>query len=61
MDIFNSFYDFFGLDVLSESATFVDLVNNLVSIGLAVFILCFFIKALFTLMSSIFGSDLSIW
>lgn len=57
MEIFNSFFDFFGLDLLTESATLVDLINNLVQIGLAMFILCFFIKALFALMINIFRTD----
>lgn len=55
MDIFNSFFDFFGLELLTESATFVDLINNLVQIGLALFIVCFFIKSLFALMLNIFN------
>lgn len=50
MEIFTDFYNFFGLDLLTESATLVDLINNLVQIGLGLFITCFFIKALFTLM-----------
>ena len=29
MEIFNSFYDFFGFDLLSESATFIDLINHM--------------------------------
>ena len=33
MEIFTDFYNFFGLDLLTESATLVDLVNNLVQIG----------------------------
>lgn len=41
MDIFNSFYDFFGLELLSQSANIVDLFNNLLEIGLGLFILCF--------------------
>ena len=57
MEIFNSFYEFFGFELLSDSATLVDLINSLVQIGLAVFILCFFIKALFSLMISIFRTD----
>lgn len=55
MDIFNSFYDFFGFELLSETATFVDLVNNILQIGLGLFIVAFFIKSLFSLMLNIFN------
>ena len=55
MEVFTSFYDFFGLDLLADSATFVDLINNLVQIGLGLFIVCFFIKALFALMLNLFS------
>lgn len=58
MDIFNSFYDLFGLDLLTESATFVDVVNNSFQIGLGIYILCFFIKSLFACMSGIFSRDI---
>lgn len=58
MEIFTSFYDFFGLDLLTESATLVDLVNNLVQVGLGLFITCFFIKALFSVMITPFNSRL---
>ena len=61
MEVFNSLYDFFGLELISESATFIDLINNLLQVGLSVFIVCFFIKALFSLMSCIFGSDIANW
>ena len=57
MDIFNSLYDFFGLELLSETATFIDLINNLLEVGLAVFIVCFFFKSLFALMAKIFGES----
>lgn len=55
MDIFNSFYDFFGLELLSQSANIVDLFNNLIEIGLGLFILCFFIKSLFACILNIFN------
>lgn len=55
MEIFNSFYNFFGFDLLSDSATFIDLINNLIQVGLGLFIVCFFIKALFALMLNIFN------
>lgn len=61
MDIFNSLYDFFGLELIGESATFIDLINNLLQVGLAVFIVCFFIKALFALMCNIFNESNYNW
>lgn len=61
MDIFNSLYDFFGLELLSETATFVDLINNFFQVGLGLFIVCFFIKALFSLMSCMFNDKNIDW
>lgn len=58
MEIFTDFYNFFGLDLLTESATLVDLVNNLVQIGLGLFITCFFIKSLLCVMITPFNSRL---
>lgn len=55
MEIFESFYNFFGFELLSDSATLVDLINYFLQIGLGLFILCFFIKALFSLMLNIFN------
>lgn len=55
MEVFTSFYDFFGLDLLTDTATFVDLINNLIQIGLGLFIVAFFIKALFSLMLNVFN------
>lgn len=52
MEIYQMFYDFFGIELLTETATIVDFMNVFMKIGLAVFILCFFIKALFTCMTS---------
>lgn len=58
MEVFSDFYDFFGLELLTETATFVDLINNLFQIGLGVFITCFFIKALLTVMIAPFSRRL---
>lgn len=52
MEIYNMLYDFFGFELLTEQATMVDYVNVLLKIGLAVFILCFFIKGLFSCMTN---------
>ena len=43
MEVFTNFYDFFGLDLLADSATFVDLINNIFQIGLGLFITCFLV------------------
>lgn len=58
MEVFENFYDFFGFELLADSATFVDLINNIVQIGLGLFITCFFIKALISLMIVPFNSRL---
>ena len=56
MEIFNALYDFFGFDLLAESATLIDFINVGLKVGLALFCTCFFIKALFSIMAFI-GSD----
>lgn len=58
MEVFSDFYDFFGLELLTETATFVDLINNIFQIGLGVFITCFFIKSLLSVMIAPFHSRL---
>ena len=60
MEIFNSLYDFFGFELLNDSSTFVDLINNMFQIGLGVFIVCFFIKSIFALMLNMFNSNFGI-
>lgn len=47
MVIVQDLYDFFGFEVLTESATFVDLINNLVMIGIGVWVTIFIIRSLF--------------
>lgn len=58
MEIFNSLYDFFGFELLTDAATFVDLINALTQVGLAVFIVCFFIKSIFALMLNMFNTKM---
>lgn len=58
MDIFNSFYDFFGFELLSDSSTFFDLLNSMFQIGLGLFIVCFFLKSIFALMLNMFNTRL---
>lgn len=47
MEIVQSLYDFFGLSALSESATFVDVVNILFEIGISLWITLFMIRCFF--------------
>lgn len=61
MDIFNSLYEFFGFDLLSETATLIDFINVALKIGVAVFVTCFFIKALFSIMGFIGNDHGGIW
>lgn len=61
MSIFNSLYEFFGFDLLSETATLIDFINVALKIGVAVFITCFFIKALFSIMGFISNDRGGIW
>lgn len=47
MVIVNDLYDFFGFDLLSQSATFVDLISYMLEIGIGVWITVFIIRSLF--------------
>lgn len=47
MVIVQDLYNFFGFELLTESATFVDLINNLVMIGIGVWVTIFIIRSLF--------------
>lgn len=51
MELVNELYDFFGIELLSESATFIDLVNSIIQIGLAVWITIFIIRSVFLLVT----------
>lgn len=47
MEIANDLIQFFGIDLLSESATFVDLINVTMRIGVSLWITIFIIRSLF--------------
>lgn len=51
MELVNELYDFFGIELLTESATFIDLVNSIIQIGLAVWITIFIIRSVFLLVT----------
>lgn len=47
MEIAQSLYDFYELEVLSSSATFADLITNLLQVGVSIWITLFICKSLF--------------
>lgn len=47
MEIAQSLYDFFEIEVLSSSATFADLINNIIQIGVSIWIVMFICRSLF--------------
>lgn len=47
MEIFSGLMEFFEISSLGSSATFIDLLNNIVSIIFAIFIVAFMIRSLF--------------
>lgn len=47
MEITNSLIQFFGIDLLSESATFVDLLNCILRIGVSLWVTIFIIRSMF--------------
>lgn len=51
MEIVNELITFFGIDMLTESATFIDLINVSIKIGLAVWLVAFIIRSVFLLTS----------
>lgn len=52
MELFTSLIDFFQIDPLTSSATFVDVINYIISLTLAVYLVCFLIRSLFLMISS---------
>lgn len=51
MEIINELLTFFGIDMLTESATFIDLLNVSLKIGLAIWLVAFIIRSMFLLTS----------
>lgn len=47
MEIFTSLIEFFEIEPLTQSATIVDCINYIISLSVAVFIVCFLIRSLF--------------
>lgn len=47
MSIVQSLYDFFGYEFISQSATFIDVINNIMTIGIGIWLVLFIIKCLF--------------
>lgn len=54
MEIMQSLIDFFGIALLSESSTFIDLLNCILRIGVSLWITIFIIRSIF-LVSTIGG------
>ena len=51
MEIANLLYEFFGFDVLAESATFVDLLGTSLKVFCGVYITIFVIRSVFLLLT----------
>lgn len=51
MTIVNDLITFFGIDLLSESSTFVDLLNVSLKIGVSLWVVIFVIRSMFLLTS----------
>lgn len=47
MALVESLYQFFGFDMISQSATFIDLLNNIIQIACGLWITIFIIRSLF--------------
>lgn len=51
MEIVNELITFFGIDMLTEAATFIDLLNVAIKIGISVWLVAFIIRSVFLLTS----------
>ena len=49
MELVQELYDFFGIEMISQSATFVDLINSFIQVGLALWIVIFIMRSVFLL------------
>ena len=47
MEVVNSLIEFFGINLLGESATFVDLLNCIFRIGISMWLTIFIIRSMF--------------
>lgn len=47
MEVFNELVNFFGLMQITGDVSFVELVNYIIALSCAVFIVCFIIRSLF--------------
>ena len=47
MEIVESLYEYFGIELLTESATLIDVLNGIIQIGLSVWFTMFIIRCLF--------------
>ena len=50
MDILELFIEYFGIDLLSNTSTIVDLINLLFEIGIGIFLVAFTLRSLFYLL-----------
>lgn len=46
MALITELYDFFGIETITQSATFIDLINNVLIVGLGLWLTCFVCKCL---------------
>ena len=51
MEIYNSLIEFFGITPIQSSATFVDLINEMMSIFVGVYLVAFMIRSLFLIVA----------
>lgn len=47
MEVVNSLIEFFGIDLLTESATFIDVLNCMFRIGISMWLTIFIIRSMF--------------
>lgn len=50
MELFTQFINFFGIDMLTETSSIVDLLNIGFSIFIALFLVCFVLRSLFLML-----------
>lgn len=51
MELIQELYDFFGFELITQSATFIDLINAFIQVGLGLWLTVFIMRSVFLLVT----------
>lgn len=51
MELVQELYDFFGFELITQSATFIDLINAFIQVGIGLWLTVFIMRSLFLLVT----------